>query len=506
MNNKKSIYNILCSVGGQAITLVIGLIIPRFLLLNYGSETNGFLSTVTQIMSYMTLLEAGVGTASMQALYKPFAEDNQKSISQILSATNKYYRRTGIIYAVIIAVVSLVYPLVVNGELDYFTMVAIIVVNGATGVVSYLFQGKYKVLLQAEGKNYIVVNLNTIVNVLINVARVILINASVNIVIVQFAYLVFNVLQMLYFGWYIKKNYKWLNVNEEPDYKAISQKDAVLIYQVSAMIFEHTDVIILSIMCDLEVVSVYTVYKTVFGMANTLLTNVSTGFVFRLGQAYGTKKVSFSMMFDAYETYYMAVVFAIYSLVDLFILPFMKLYTSGVNDYEYIDPLLATMFVAINLLSSGRMTSANAINFAGKFQETKNRAILESAINLITTIIGTYLWGIYGALLGTIVALLYRTNDMIIYANKHILKKNCFTTYKRWLCNLPVFIITTVFVKEIIPPIDSYFTLLLYGAMATAVIFPIYFILASILEFKVFITVKNYIISMVKTKLKRGKS
>lgn len=504
MNNKKSIYNIICSVGGQAITLIIGLIIPRFLLLNYGSETNGFLSTVTQIMSYMTLLEAGVGTASLQALYKPIAENDQSGTSQIISATNRYYCRTGVVYAIIISLIAIVYPVIIKSEIDYWTMVAIIVINGASGVISYLFQGKYKVLLQAEGKSYVVTNLNTLTNVGINVARVILINGGVNIVLVQSAYLVFNVLQMLYFGWYIKKNYKWLNVDDTPNYRAIHQKNAVLVYQVSALIFEHTDVIILSIMCDLEVVSIYTVYKTVFGMANTLLTNLSTGFEFRLGQAYNTRKQSFSKLFDAYETYYMAAVFSVYSLVDLFILPFMKLYLDGINDSGYIDQLLVVMFVAINLLSSGRTPSAKAINFAGKFQETKNRAILESIINLVATVVGTYIWGIYGALAGTILALIYRTNDMIIYANRHILKKSCFTTYRRWLCNLPIFVLISVFAKQMLPVIDSYITLLLYGALAAVIVCLLYFIWASIFEHKVFVVVRDYIISATKAKLKRG--
>ena len=485
--------------------IIIGLVIPRFLLLNYGSETNGFLSSVTQIITYMSLLEAGVGTASLQALYKPVAEDNKKEISAILSATNHFYKRTGVIYLIVVIIISIIYPIVVSNTLGPVTIVSVILVNGLSGVIAYFFQGKYKILLQAEGKNYVIANLNTVTNVLVNVSRVILINMNVSIILVQSMYLVFNILQMLYFWYYMRKNYKWLNVKDKPNFEAISQKDAVLVYQISALIFEHTDVLILTLMCDLRVVSVYSLYKTLFGMVNTLLTNVSSGFVFRLGHAYNTGRSSFRLMYDAYETYYMSIVFSIHTVAYIFILPFLKLYTAGITDIEYIDSKLSLMFLIIGLLSCGRMTSANAINYAGKFKATQNRAVLESVINLAVTIVGTHFIGIYGALLGTIVALLYRTNDMIIYSAKHILKDSCFKTYKRWLCNVPVFAVIVVIWDKFSFEMNSYLSLLLIATIVSIIIFAIYLIVDSIMELQVCKVVIRYIVNIVKKKLFKQK-
>lgn len=68
-NAQKSAYNILTSVLGQVITIVLGVVIPRLVLVNLGSENNGLLSSITQVLGYASLLEAGVGLASLQALY-----------------------------------------------------------------------------------------------------------------------------------------------------------------------------------------------------------------------------------------------------------------------------------------------------------------------------------------------------------------------------------------------------------------------------------------------------
>ena len=100
---KKSIYNVLTSVIGQVITIAMGIVIPRLVLVNLGSENNGLLSSITQALGYASLLEAGVGLASLQALYKPVAERDRPSVNAILSATNLYYQRTGLAYLLIVA-------------------------------------------------------------------------------------------------------------------------------------------------------------------------------------------------------------------------------------------------------------------------------------------------------------------------------------------------------------------------------------------------------------------
>ena len=70
------------------------------------------------------------------------------------------------------------------------------------------------------------------------------------------------------------------------------------------------------------------------------------------------------------------------------------------------------------------------------FTKTKNKYIYESIINITVSLISVRIFGIYGVLIGTIFALLYRTNDMIIYANHKILKRSAVSTYKKWVTNI----------------------------------------------------------------------
>lgn len=77
---------------------------------------------------------------------------------------------------------------------------------------------------------------------------------------------------------YIRRNYKWLDLKVLPDFDAISQKNAVLVHQITELIFNNTDVIILTIFTSLKTVSVYSMYAMIFGMVKSVTVTLSDSF------------------------------------------------------------------------------------------------------------------------------------------------------------------------------------------------------------------------------------
>ena len=91
----------------------------------------------------------------------------------------------------------------------------------------------------------------------------------------------------------------------------------------------------------------------------------------------------------------------------------------------------------------------------GIFKQTQVRSIIESAINLTVSLVLVFKIGMYGVLLGTIAALLYRTNDVIIYANWNILGRKPWKTYRRWIQNTIVMVLLVGSLYKILPEISS---------------------------------------------------
>ena len=137
--SKKSAYNIIFSVGSQILLVAIGFLLPRLFITTYGSETNGFLSSISQVLTYVVLLELGIGTASLQALYKPVATGDRDKISGIMSATSRFYTRTGLLYLACVVVLAVVYPLVVPSGIPVWQQIAVILIVGGSGSVGYFF-------------------------------------------------------------------------------------------------------------------------------------------------------------------------------------------------------------------------------------------------------------------------------------------------------------------------------------------------------------------------------
>ena len=163
MHKRKNISNIIVSTFSQIILLAFGFVVPRIILTRYGSDTNGLISTITQIFTYVALLEAGIGQATKNALY-PYINGemlDKDNISRVLSASKRYYRKTTYIYASVVFLLAIILPLVIKTNVSNITVFWVVLFEGLTGCVSFYFIQSWSMLLSADGKSYIVNNIRS---------------------------------------------------------------------------------------------------------------------------------------------------------------------------------------------------------------------------------------------------------------------------------------------------------------------------------------------------------
>lgn len=433
-------YNLLSGFVYQIVLIVLSFLLPRLYLENFGSEVNGVLSTIKQVFVYMGLLEAGIGLATTQALYKPVAENDHGKTSAVLSATNLFYLRTGVVYSTLVLLMAVVYSFFIPTSIPPLTLFSIIVLTALPALFSYFIQAKYRILLEVDGRKYVITNSETLLQLVSNAGKILVLLLTDSLILIQLVYCILALIQLSYVYFHAKRRYSWLNLRTNPNYEAISQRKSVLVHQVSGMVFNNTDILLLSFLCDFAVVSVYTIYNIFFSQVQTFITSITSGFSFALGQLFHTDKEKFMKVYRVYETFYIMSTFIIYTLMAVFLLPLIQIYTSGINDADYINVYLVLLFVIMNLLSNGKIPSNHVLEYSGKFEETRSHAIVEMVINIVASVVAILLWGICGAIIGTIVALLYRGAMMIYYSNKKVLSRSTFETYKLWLINGTVFL------------------------------------------------------------------
>ena len=114
MRSKKAFLNVLTNLILQVFIFVYGFVLPKIIMSKYGSNVNGLISSVTQFLAYISLLESGVGPVVKSILYDPISKKDNKKIIDILYATEKFFRTIAGIFIIYIIILTFAYPNIIK--------------------------------------------------------------------------------------------------------------------------------------------------------------------------------------------------------------------------------------------------------------------------------------------------------------------------------------------------------------------------------------------------------
>ena len=471
MNKLKKLFaNLGMSMISQTVILVLGFVIPRIIMQSYGSDTNGLTSTITQIFTYMALLEAGISQATRNKLFKPIKEDNKEEISYWMSVSRRYFRRISAVYFAIVLVLAVLLPLVLNTSVGYWTIAFYIFFEGLTSVVSFYFINTWVSFLNSKGDTYVVNALTLLNKVLCYGVKIVLALFGFNIALIQVGYFLVSVLQVILYYMYMKKKYGWINYSLSVKNAVLPDRKSYIIIEIAWTIFSSTDMILLSIFVSTQLASVYSVYNLPIVALNGLLNAVYCALNYNLGISYHEDIEKYKKVHDMFNSIFIGAMTILMSVTYVLLIPFVKLYTKGVTDINYVYPMLPLLFCMVQLLSWNRFVSGNLFGVAGKIKSVEKISIIEALIKLILSIILIVSHGIVGALIATVVALPIKVIYCNYVADKVILKRPIVKTVSILGVNWLLFAIVVVINPFLNLNIDSYLSFALYGGIVFVVI------------------------------------
>lgn len=421
-SDKKIILDTIINIILKALTFIFSLIISKAMIKGYGSNINGLFSLITQVFTYIALLEAGIGNATQQLYFEAVAKENTSKLNSIFVSSKKSYLKTSYLYFIFAITISFFIPYMGKSNLNYISVLLLSILQGVSGILTFVFLSSYKNLMISSGRYKISNIFNTIAYVIIVILKILAICAKLNIIYIQIAQILGTLLEIVITIKYCKKKYEWLN-NSSKDIIKLNQRKAFLVHEISGAVFSSTDIIILSLLCGLEAASIYSVYNIIYSAISAVAAVISTSMIYQIGYEFNKNHEKYYMLHDKFESMYISTVFAIVTTATVLCLDFIKIYTMGINDVNYTDAFLPILFALIQILTCGRSISNRVIGIAGHAKETQNRSIIETIINIICSVILTIKFGIYGVLLGTVIATAYRTIDVILYTNHKIIKR-----------------------------------------------------------------------------------
>jgi len=454
MRSKKALTNIATNLLLEIIVIINGFIVPKIIISNFGSNVNGLIASITQFLGYITLLESGFGPVVKAALYKPIAKKDDKAILGILKSSERFFRTIAIIFVIYIAGLSLVYPLIINNEFDYFYTLSLVIIIGISTFAEYFFGMAYRLFLQAKQKTYIISIIQIVSYILSLMSILILVKIDANIHIIKLVSGIIFVLRPLLQNYYVKKKYN-IKLSEVKEKYEIKQKWDGLAQHIAAVIHSKTDITLITIFCSLAEVSVYSVYYLIIKSIKSFIQSFITGIDSSFGDMIANDEAeNLNKKFNLYEIIYFIICTIIFTATIILITPFVSVYTKGIADANYIRYTFGYLIVISEYVWAIRQPYNELVKSSGHFKETRIGAWVECLSNIIISIILINKLGIVGVAIGTIVAMSIRTIEFVYHTSKYILKRTIFDSLKK-IVLVVIETVVIVYLSKYLPLIES---------------------------------------------------
>lgn len=408
----------------QAITVICGFVLPRYILSGYGSQVNGLVTSITQFLGFIAFLEMGVGPVIQSNLYEPLAQKDSDAISKIIVSSEKFFRRIAYIFGGYIIALIVLFPKISDAGFSFYYTASLIIIIAISTFAQYYFGITYQLLLNADQKSYIQMALQCITVLLNTIVSVILIEKGFSIQVVKLSTAIIYFIRPIGQAVYVHRNYE-INKKIKLDGEPIKQKWNGFAQHITSVVVKNTDVTVLTLFDNLKNVSIYSVYyNVVYGIENTVMT-LATGLEAMWGNMLANnedERLRESFAFTEWIVH--NGVSILFTVTGILIVPFIRVYTHGISDANYSLPVFGGILTAAYGFECLRVPYFRIIKAAGHYKQTQTASFVEMFINVLVSIALVKRFGLNGVAVGTLAAMLYHTCYFAWYLRKNILHRS----------------------------------------------------------------------------------
>lgn len=495
VRNIKFAKNSMWSLIQQAVAVICGLVLPQFILTAYGSSVNGTIASITQFLSFITLLQGGIGTLARVAYYQPLAKKNDYRLSVAYKTISGFFMRFSLVYAIYMLILAGIYPLIFNTGYTFSYIFWLVIVIGLASVSEYFFGQASLFLLYADQKGYVYSIVQILCLIISTALCTWLICKGVSVHLVKLFFSIVFTLRPIILFLYVKKNYS-IDSTVQEDKNLLSQRNAALIRHIAYYIHMSTDVMVLTVFTNALWVSVYSVHKYVVSCLSNFLTSILGNSEVVFGDMFAKNEIEkLKKYLPAYDLFSKYLSICVFSTCAILISSFVNIYTRNVNDISYYYPTFAIVLVLGEMVYCSGLTYQNAYIAAGHIKNTEWIAITEATINVVLSILCVGKLGILGVAIGTLVAMSFKTIANMYYMQTHVIKIELSYLIKSNIVSMMCCVICYIlFMRLFVYIPDTYISFFIY---ATLIFFAV-----ALITFLVFLIFFKYMIVLVISRIR----
>lgn len=404
---KKSFKNMVASVTANIVAIAIGFFARSAFIKILGNEYNGLNGLFTNIISLLSIVELGIGNAIIYNLYKPIAENDQKTIKTLMRFYKKSYHIIGIIVG-FLGIGIIPFLSMITGTVTVKINITIVYLLFLSDTIFSYFLSYKRSILYANQENYYISVTDIFYQITMNFLQISILYLTKNFYIYLIIKIIMRIVENIVITYianskypYLKeKNIEKLDKNIEKDiFKKIK---ALFFHQIGGFIINGTDNIIISKFFGLIVVGLYSNYYLIINSVQTIAKQIIQATTPSIGNMLVTETQE--RQFEIFKKIrFINFWIAAFCGTCIFVLmkPFIIIWIGQEN-------LLSTITLVVLTFNfyqkTSRFTYASFKNAAGIFHEDRFIPIIESITNIIASIILLKIVGLPGVFLGTIVS------------------------------------------------------------------------------------------------------
>lgn len=407
MRTKNSIYNMMGVITLYFVKIVLSFTGKTVLIWIMGDEYNGINALFTSMISMLSIVELGIGSAITYNLYQPMKENDRETLKSIMYFYKNCYRIIAVIVMLLGVCCS---PMVKSlvGEVriqdNIYVIYYFFLFDSAA---SYLLSYKRSILYAAQ-KNYIISICDIGYTVCLQLLQIFVLVTSRNFIFYLLVGIICRVLENLIIQFWANKKYPFLKEKNVEKLAVSIRKDIIekvkglLFHKIGSYIVFGTDNMIISRMVNIVAEGLYSNYLTIINPLSSIIAQMITSLQASVGNLLVEKDKEKNYLIYKRISLLNFWLFTVAGICFFYLVQDFMILWLG-NEYLFSDGVVFVL--ALNFWQTGMRGAIGVFkNAAGIYYEDRFVPLIESVINAAVSLILTYFYGVIGVFIGTFIS------------------------------------------------------------------------------------------------------
>ena len=447
---KNASRNILFGVLLRTVQIIVPFLMRTAITYFIGIEYLGLDGLFKSLLQVLNLAELGVGSAMIYSMYKPIAEDDEKSICALMRLYKIYYRAIGAIVLVFGLILFPFVPKLIKGDVpDEISVYILYFFNLAATVLSYWLFAYKNCLLDAHQRNDVTSKVTLITNLLQYTIQLLVLWLLKSYYAYVLTMLITQALTNVTIAIVVTKMFPKYNPKgklSKDEVNTINKRIRDLFTsKLGAVIVNSADTIVISAFLGLTVLAVYQNYYFVITAIISVITIVFNACLAGIGNSLivETKEKNFQDLKKF--TFIISWIACVCSTCFICVFqPFMELWMGADHLLPFSAVICMVVYYYIYEINQLLNVYKDA---AGIWHEDRFRPLITGIANVVLNLIMVQFWGIYGVLLSTVLSMLLIGMPWLLHNLFSILFN--MKDVKSFICSLIMYFGTTAIICAI---------------------------------------------------------